>query len=457
MPETTDIISMPRVSFAQATRVWAKIGWLSFGGPAGQIALMHRELVEQRRWISESRFLHALNYCMLLPGPEAAQLAIYIGWLMHRTAGGLIAGVLFVLPGVIVLFGLSVLYAAAGQVPMVMALFFGVKAAVLAVVVEAVLRIARRALRGRFFVGVAIAAFLAIHVFGLPFPLIVAGSAALGIGARWWQPRWFPESPTSEALAGEGYVIDQMMLRGELAHTEPSRARTLSIAVIGPLLWATPLVLVVALWGHDSVLAREGTFFSEAAVVTFGGAYAVLAFIAQRVVTDYGWLSPAQMLDGLALAETTPGPLIMVVQFVAFMAAFQHQTGMSPWLAGIIGSLLTVWVTFVPCFLWVFLGGPYIEALRGNRALHSALSAVTAAVVGVVLNLSVWFAEHTIFGSVRLFRAGPIHLDIPQWSTLSPAALLLAVGAMIAMLRFRVGMLWTLGICAGLGALFRFL
>ena len=221
--------------------------------------------------------------------------------------------------------------------------------------------------------------------------------------------------------------------------------------------WATPLVVVVVLWGHDSVLAREGTFFSEAAVVTFGGAYAVLAFIAQRVVTDYGWLSPAQMLDGLALAETTPGPLIMVVQFVAFMAAFQHQTGMSPWLAGIIGSLLTVWVTFVPCFLWVFLGGPYVEALRGNRVLHAALSAVTAAVVGVVLNLSVWFAEHTIFGTVRMLNLGPVHLDLPQLATLNPAALLLAAGAMIAMLRFRVGMVWTLGICAGAGMVLRLL
>ena len=456
-PETIAAASTPRVRLAQATRVWAKIGWLSFGGPAGQIAVMHRELVEQRRWISESRFLHALNYCMLLPGPEATQLAIYIGWLLHRTRGGLIAGVLFVLPGVIVLFGLSVLYASVGQLPMVVALFFGLKAAVLAVVVEAVLRIARRALKGRFFVGVAIAAFLAIHVFALPFPLIVAGSAGLGMVARWWQPQWFPDPPTAEALAADGYLIDQMMLRGELDHIQPSRSRSWRVALIGVALWAAPLVVVVVLWGHDSVLAREGTFFSEAAVVTFGGAYAVLVFIAQRVVTDYGWLSPTQMLDGLALAETTPGPLIMVVQFVAFMAAFQHQTGMSPWLAGIIGSLLTVWVTFVPCFLWVFLGGPYVEALRGNRAMHAALSAVTAAVVGVVLNLSVWFAEHTIFGTVRMLNLGPVHLDLPQLATLSPAALLLAAGAMIAMLRFRVGMVWTLGICAGAGMVLRLL
>ena len=341
--QATNAAPPRRVSLAQATWVWAKVGWLSFGGPAGQIAMMHRELVEQRRWISEPRFLHALNYCMLLPGPEATQLAIYIGWLMHRTTGGLIAGILFVLPGVIALLGLSVLYASVGQVPMVVAVFFGLKAAVLAVVVEAVLRIARHALKGRFFVGVAVAAFLAIHVFRLPFPLIVAGAAVLGIVARRWHPDWFPAPASSEELAGDGYLIDQLMLRGELTHTRPSRSRALRAAVIGLVLWATPVVAVVVLLGHDSVLAREGLFFSETAVVTFGGAYAVLAFIAQRVVTDYGWLSPAQMLDGLALAETTPGPLIMVVQFVAFMAAFQHQSGMSPWLAGVIGSLLTVW------------------------------------------------------------------------------------------------------------------
>ncbi|AGG88453.1 chromate efflux transporter [Rhodanobacter denitrificans] len=455
MPEAEDAGSMHRVSLAQATRVWAKIGWLSFGGPAGQIAVMHRELVEQRRWISEPRFLHALNYCMLLPGPEAAQLAIYIGWLLHRTAGGLVAGCLFVLPGVLVLSGLSVLYAFVGQVAMVVAVFFGLKAAVLAVVVEAVLRIARRALKGHFFVGVAFAAFLAIHVLRLPFPLIIAGAAVLGIVARRWRPRWFPVEATAAELAGDGYLVDQLMLRGELAHTKPSRTRALRAVGIGLALWAAPVLAVVILFGHTSVLAREGLLFSETAVVTFGGAYAVLAYVAQRVVTDYGWLSPAQMLDGLALAETTPGPLIMVVQFVAFMAAFQHQPGMSPWLAGMLGSLLTVWVIFVPCFLFIFLGGPYIETLRGNRVLNSALSAVTAAVVGVVLNLSVWFAEHTIFGVVRTLNAGPVHLDLPQLSTLNPAALVLAAGAMVAMLRYRAGMAWTLGVCGCLGAALR--
>lgn len=447
-PSPTD-----RVSLAEATRVWAKIGWLSFGGPAGQIALMHRELVEERRWISETRFLHALNYCMLLPGPEATQLAIYIGWLMHRTVGGLIAGCLFVLPGVLVLLGLSLLYASVGQLPVVVAAFFGLKAAVLAVVVEAVLRIGRRALQGRFSVAVAIAAFVSIHVFRLPFPLIVASAALLGALTYRSRPSWFPAPPTAAQLASDGFLIDRLMLGGELAHTRPSRSRLLRTAAVGLALWALPVVAVMVGFGRNSVLAREGLFFSETAVVTFGGAYAVLAFVAQRVVTGYGWLSAGQMLDGLALAETTPGPLIMVVQFVAFMAAFHHPSGMSPWLSGVAGSLLTVWVIFVPCFLFIFLGAPYVEALRTNRSLHAALSAVTAAVVGVVLNLSVWFAEHTLFGSVNALDAGWVHLDMPQPATADPAAVVLAIGAMVAMLRFRASMAWTLGICGGIGIL----
>lgn len=455
-PQRDSVKPPAPISLAQASRVWARIGWLSFGGPAGQIALMHRELVERRRWISESRFLHALNYCMLLPGPEATQLAIYIGWLMHRTRGGLIAGLLFVLPGVIVLFGLSALYASMGQLPMVLAIFFGLKAAVLAVVVEAVWRIAHRALKGRFHVAVAMAAFLGIHLFGLPFPWIVAGAGGLGFAAhRWWPQR--ATEPVVELPEGDNYLIDQMLSRGELTHLKPSWARSWRVALVGVTLWMTPVFLAIAWWGRHSVIAREGSFFSEVAVVTFGGAYAVLAFISQRVVTGYGWLSPGQMLDGLALAETTPGPLIMVVQFVAFMAAFQHQTGMSPWLAGITGSLLTVWVTFVPCFLWVLLGGPYVEALRGNRGLHAALSAVTAAVVGVILNLSIWFAEHTIFSQVQRYHAGPIHLDLPQLASVNPAALLLAAAAMLAMFRFRIGMAWTLGLCASVSVLIHLL
>ena len=445
------------VSLAQATRVWTKIGWLGFGGPAGQIALMHRELVEKRRWISDERFLHALNYCMLLPGPEAQQLAIYIGWLMHRTRGGVIAGTLFVVPGVIVILVLSWLYAACHQLPAVTALFFGVKAAVLAVVVEAVLRIGRRALKNRAMVAIAAAAFVAICFFRIPFPLIVLGAALIGIAARRAWPASFP-SPASAATLAEGdYFIDQRMARGELTHTLPSTKRSLVVLSVCLALWFTPVIAAIAIAGRDSVFARQGIFFSETAMVTFGGAYAVLAYLAQRAVETFGWLSPGEMLDGLALAETTPGPLIMVVQYVAFLAAMRHPGSLPPYAAAVVGSLLTTWVTFVPCFLWIFLGAPYIERLRSNRILHAALSAITAAVVGVVLNLSVWFALHTIFHTVRTQTLGPLRVDTPVWTSLEPMSLLISAAALVAMLRFKLGMGWTLAGSAVLGAAWIFL
>jgi len=455
--ESHDARAIPprRVTLAEANRVWAKIGCLSFGGPAGQIALMHRELVEQRRWISEERFLHALNYCMLLPGPEAAQLAIYIGWLMHRTVGGLIAGLWFVVPGALVMLGLSIVYAAFGQTPWVEAIFFGLKAAVLAVVLEAVLRIARRALKDGFAIGVAIAAFLGIHLLGVPFPLIVAAAAVSGILAQRWKGMKPTVATSIPMVPTRGFIVDELIDEGGMIHIVPSWSRALRTLAIGLALWATPVIVAVATLGPDSVLARQGVLFSEAAVVTFGGAYAVLAYIAQRVVIGYGWLSPSQMVDGLALAETTPGPLIIVLQFVAFMAAFQHPEGMSPWTAGILGSLLSSWVTFVPCFIWIFMGGPYIEALRSNRVLQAALNAVTAAVVGVILNLSVWFAEHTLFGTVSKVRAGWVHMDIPVIATVNPAAAVLTLGAILAMFRFRLGMAWTLLLCAVAGVAWR--
>lgn len=441
------------VSFAEATRLWARIGWLSFGGPAGQIALMHRELVEQRRWISEPRFLHALNYCMLLPGPEAQQLAVYIGWLMHRAAGGLVAGILFVLPGCLTMLLLSVLYATLGHVPIVSALFFGLKAAVLAIVVDAVLRIGRRALRNRGMVCIAVAAFIAIFAFQVPFPLIVLGAAALGAIGHRLAPRLFPERANDGSQGDVHYVVDAALARGELAHTRPSARRAAVVTVVSLFAWVAPIAAIVAWLGRDAVIAQQGILFSQAAVVTFGGAYAVLAYIAQRVVEDYHWLTPGQMLDGLGLAETTPGPLILVVQFVAFQAAFQHQTGLTPLTAGIVGSLLTTWVTFVPCFLWIFLGAPYIEALRHNRALQAALSAITAAVVGVILNLAVWFAVHSMFSQVQPQAWGWLRLDLPAWDTFQPAAGILAAGALLATLRFRIGMGWTLLGCAMAGAL----
>src|SRR5882762_6244880 len=408
------------LSLAEATRVWAKIGWLGFGGPAGQIALMHRELVEQRRWISDARFLHALSYCMLLPGPEAQQLAIYIGWLIHRTAGGVIAGILFVLPGVIVIGVLSWLYATYQQLPAVTAIFFGLKAAVLAVVVEAVLRVGRRALKNRMMIAIAAAAFVALYFFKVPFPLVILSAALIGIAGRHWRPTSFPAPASTATLAQSDYLIDRRIARGELTHT----ARSLRRSVV---------VLVVCL-------------------VTFGGAYAVLAYVAQGAVETYGWLSPGEMLDGLALAETTPGPLIMVVQYVAFIGAFRHPGGLSPYAAGVLGSLLTTWVTFIPCFLWIFLGAPYVEALRSNRTLSAALSAITAAVVGVILNLSAWFAVHTVFHSVQMRATGFMHVDVPEWRSVDLAALALSTCALIAMLRFKFGMGWTLFGSAVLGA-----
>ncbi|WNL44710.1 chromate efflux transporter [Dyella sp. BiH032] len=430
--------------FREAIRVWAKIGLLSFGGPAGQIAVMHRELVEKRRWISDARFLHALNYCMLLPGPEATQLAIYVGWLLHRTIGGLLAGLLFVLPGVLTMLALSVVYALFGKLPLVAAVFFGLKAAVLAVVVEAVLRIGRKALKNGLMVAVAAVAFVAIRFFAVPFPLIVMAAGLFGFAGRWWWPRFFPANADAQGDAGSSYLVDRWLAQGRLAHVRPSGTRAMRIAVVGIVLWLAPIALVAFAFGGGSLLARQGMFFAQTSVVTFGGAYAVLAYVAQRAVEGFHWITPGQMLDGLALAETTPGPLIMVLQFVGFLAAYQHESALSPMAAGVLGSLLTTWVTFAPSFMFIFLGAPYIEALRGNRALHAALSAITAAIVGVILNLSVWFALHTLFGSVSLWRLGPLALEIPRWDSLQVSAALLTAAALVAMLHFRIGMAWTL-------------
>lgn len=445
-----------QVSLAEATRVWAKIGWLGFGGPAGQIALMHRELVDKRRWISDERFLYALSYCMLLPGPEAQQLAIYIGWLMHRTIGGVIAGTLFVLPGVIVIGALSWLYATYQQLPAVTAIFFGLKAAVLAVVVEAVLRVGRRALKNRVMLAIAAAAFIALYFVKAPFPLVIVSAAVAGIIGRRLLPKSFPPPASSSSLAEGDYLVDRRIARAELTHTARSWRRALGVLALWLALWIGPILVVTACFGRDSVFAQQGVFFGEAAIVTFGGAYAVLAYIAQRAVETYGWLSAGEMLDGLALAETTPGPLIMVVQYVAFIGAFRHPGGLSPYMAGVLGSLLTTWVTFTPCFLWIFLGAPYIEALRGNRTIHAALSAITAAVVGVILNLSVWFAVHTIFHRVQMQTIGLMRVDVPVWSSIDLAALVLSASALVAMLRFKIGMGWTLFASALLGAAWMF-
>jgi chromate transporter len=449
--------SSERISFREASLVWAKIGWLSFGGPAGQVALMHKELVERRKWIDERRFLHALNYCMLLPGPEAQQLATYIGWLMHRTRGGLAAGLLFVLPGFVSILLLSVLYAKFRELPAVTALFFGLKAAVLAVVVEAVLRIGRRALKGRLLYGVAASAFIAIWFFSVPFPAVVLAAGLLGLLGDRLVPDAFAMRRTLDEGSAGDTLIERMAARGELTHTAPSAARALRIASICAVLWATPLLLLTLTFGPASVFVREGVLFSKLAVVTFGGAYAVLAYLAQQVVETYGWLQPGEMLDGLGLAETTPGPLIMVVQFVGFLGAYRHPGALSPLCAGVLGSAITVWVTFVPCFTWIFVGAPYIEALRGNRAMHAALSCITAAVVGVVLNLSLWFAVHVVFRQVGELRIGPVRLLLPQLASIDVAAAVLAALAMLAMFRFELSLPKTLAASAALGLLWKLL
>ncbi len=441
------------VSLLEAFRTWLRIGLLSFGGPAGQIALMHRILVEEKKWISEARFLHALNYCMLLPGPEAQQLAVYVGWLLHRTLGGLIAGILFVLPGALVILGLSVLYAGFREVTLVQALFFGIKAAVLAVVVEAVIRIGKRALRNAAMVSIAALSFIAIFFLEAPFPLIVAIAAVTGlIGSRASSGLFISASGHGEAGAGED------LLDGErFAHTKPSILRACVVSAVCLFLWFAPIAAFWAALGAESVFVKEGLFFSKMAVVTFGGAYAVLAYVAQQAVESYGWLAPGEMLDGLGMAETTPGPLIMVVQFVGFMGAFRNAGTLDPLVAGVIGSVLTTWVTFVPCFLWIFLGAPYIEALRGKTVLTAMLSAITAAVVGVILNLSLWFALHVIFARVVETHVLGIRLLVPDWSTFNLVSLLLTAAALVMMLRFKAGMIPTLATTASIGIAYVYL
>lgn len=442
------------IGIREASRLWWKIGWLSFGGPAGQIALMHRELVEKRRWISEARFLHALNYCMLLPGPEAQQLAVYVGWLLNRTWGGIVAGALFVLPGCAAMLVLSWVYTRYQNLDAVTALFFGLKAAVLAVVVEAVIRIGRRALKNGYMVAIAAAAFCAIYFFKLPFPAIVLAAALTGVAIRHLRPALFAEHPQDGALGDDQFVVDRMFAAGELAHAKPCAYRAARFALICLVLWLLPVALVASWLGSQHVLTREGIFFSQTAAVTFGGAYAVLAYIAQRAVEDLHWLRPGEMIDGLALAETTPGPLILVVQFVGFLAAYRYPGSLDPWLAAVLGAALTTWVTFLPSFLFIFVGAPYVESLRRRQSLNAALSAITAAVVGVILNLSVWFALHTIFRQIDTRSYGPLQLDVPVWATLEPGALVLATAALIATLRFKVGMGWTLIGSAALGALY---
>ena len=435
--------------FAEAVRTWGAIALQSFGGPAGQIAVMQRILVDEKRWIGQRRFLHALNYCMLLPGPEAQQLSIYIGWLLNGTRGGLAAGTLFVLPGVLALLALSAIYVGFGDTAAVTALFTGLAPAVLAIVVQAVIRVGRRALAHRAMIGIAVGAFLALALFGIPFPIVIAAAALTGLALGRWAPH-----ALAGAGGGHGESADgpAPLIPDDTLHAErPSGGRALKVALIGLALWTAPLLAFATLAGTSSVFVEQGLFFSGTALVTFGGAYAVLAFVAQRAVEVYGWLAPGEMVRGLALAETTPGPLIMVVQFVAFLGAYRDPGTLDPWVAAFLGALLTTWVTFVPCFMFIFLGAPYVERLRGNQRISAALTGITAAVVGVIANLALFFALHTLFEKTSRLDPGPLDLELPQLDTVRPGSVAIAIAAAIMIFRLRWSVLQTLAACAVLG------
>src|SRR5436190_2185708 len=410
---TPDRLGPP--SFGDAFRFWLKLGFVSFGGPSGQIAMMHTELVEKKRWIDNPRFLHALNFCMLLPGPEAQQLAIYIGWLLHKTRGGIVAGALFVIPSIFILWGLSYIYVAFGNIPWIAAIFYGLKPAVLAIVAAAVIRIGSKALKNAVMWSLALAAFVTIYFFRVPFPLIIISAGILGLIGNKILPQYF------RGEIAHPLDVDLASKTGDRA--KPMWLRALKVSTTWIVIWALPLGLTGIFLGPDHTIFREGIFFSKAAVVTFGGAYAVLPYVSQQAVEHYHWLTAPQMLDGLGLAETTPGPLIMVLQFVGFLGGYQHSGTLPPLLAATLGAFITTWATFVPCFLWIFLGAPYIERMRNNTNLTTALSAVTAAVVGVILNLAVWFGLHVIFpgnGKVDWF------------------ALVVCAAAFVAMLRYKI-------------------
>ena len=419
-------------TFAELVRISARIGCLSFGGPAGQIALMHREIVEERGWIGEEQFLQALNLCHLLPGPEAQQLAVWIGWKLHGIKGGLAAGVLFVVPGALVMLVLSMIYAAAGQLSWFNALFLGIKAAVLAIVLQALLRVAARALNTPFKRGLALAAFLALFVLALPFPLVVLGAGLIGVLIAAWRPEWLALKPA-----------------GPAPQFAPRPWRSSAAAVlVGGVLWAAPLLAIWLTLGPDHVLWQIGAFFSKLAVVTFGGAYAVLAYMAQQAVQGFGWLTPGEMADGLGLAETTPGPLIMVTQFVGYLAALRASAPFSPLVAGLLGAGLTTWVTFVPCFIWIFALAPWMERLEHAGRLKGGLAAVTAAVVGVIANLALWFALHVLFRAGTAVQVGGWTIALPDPASLDWRAALLAALAAVLIFRAKWSVIRVLGVAA---------
>ena len=422
-------------SFSELTRVSARIGFLSFGGPAGQIALMHRELVHERRWVSEDDYLQALNLCHLLPGPEAQQLATWIGWKHHGWAGGLIAGALFVIPGALVMLALSILYAFAADLDWFAALFLGIKAAVLAIIAQALLRIAGRALKTPFQRVLAVVAFAALFLFDAPFPLVVLAALAVGMWAGAKKPALLALSPAAPAGGG---------------HAKPWSA-TFKALIVWLTIWAAPMVAVLVFLGRDSVLWDIGVFFSQLAVVTFGGAYAVLAYMAQEAVSGFGWLSAGEMADGLGLAETTPGPLIMVTQFVGYLAAYRDPGPFDPLVAGVLGAALTTWVTFAPCFLWIFSMAPWMDRLQRAPALKGGLAAVTGAVVGVIANLALWFSLHVLFARIEVFELGPARLQWPDLASFDWRAAAISVVALVLIFGLKRGIVTTLGVTAAMG------
>lgn len=431
---------MSDVSFRDALAVWLRIGLLSFGGPAGQIALMHRIIVDEKKWLDEPRFLHALNYCMLLPGPEAQQLATYIGWLLHGVRGGVVAGVLFIIPGALAIFLLSWMYVSLGDLTITEGIFFGLKAAVLAIVVQALIRIGRRSLTGRLKPILAAAGFLALFVFSVPFPIVVLTAGVSGyLMARMWG------SGSSSAHPDPGSVKTVV------------RPGTTQAALVCLGLWAVTVVGLLMFLGDDNVFSQIAVFFSTMATVTFGGAYAVLAYVAQQGVEQFQWLEPGEMLEGLGLAETTPGPLILVTQFVGFLAAYRESTMESALLAASMGAALTTWVTFLPCFLWIFAGAPYVEKLRANQAISSALSAVTAVVVGVIANLALWFAVSALFSERFTVSGYGVDMQLPHLSSVDVPMLILSALAFICVFRFTMGVIPLVGTMAGLGAIWMLL
>jgi chromate transporter len=439
-------------TFKEAFHVWLKVALYSFGGPAGQIAVMHKYIVEEKKWLGENRFLHALNYCMLLPGPEAQQLATYIGWLMHKTRGGLMAGGLFVLPGFISILILSVLYALWKDLTFVQGIFYGIKPAVLAVVVGAVIKIGKRALKNEVMVGIAVLAFIAIFFFKISFPYIVIAAGLLGyFGGRIWEEKFYVIKGHADKTGSEAGLID-----ASIQSEKPNLSKIIRVALFWLALWLLPVAGLLLWLGRENVFTKEALFFSQSAIVTFGGAYSVLAYISQKAVETYGWLQPGEMLDGLGMAETTPGPLIQVVQFVGFMGAFRNAGTLDPILAGVLASVLVTWVTYLPSFLFIFTGAPYIEYLRGNKSLSTALSGITAAVVGVILNLGIWFSLHTLFAQVGEVSAGPLHIPVPVWNTVEWGAVFITLAALVFTFRLKWDMLRTIGVCMVLGLIFKF-